>query len=94
MHCSQIRSEGQTTDIWLCFYFTQTKLLALLDLGIWAHTEEDEKENGELEIASGCSKGKILLVLYREHLVGVKEHRFVQNPPTNFLLCLKVCVID
>lgn len=56
MHCSQIRSEGQTTDVWLCFYFIQTKLLALVDLEIWAHKEEDEKENGELEIASSLLK--------------------------------------
>ena len=38
-------------------FILQTKLLAAVDLGIWAHKEEDEIKNVEFEIAVGCSEG-------------------------------------
>ena len=52
-------------------FILQTKLLAAVDLGIWAHKEEDEKKNGELELACSLLRRiRSFLVLARELLVG------------------------
>ena len=50
VHCSQIRSGGQLLTFGFDFIL-QMKLLAVVELGIWSHKEEEEKKNGELEIA-------------------------------------------
>ena len=85
MHCSQ--KSTLKAKLLTC------GLLALVDLGIWAHQEEDGKENGELEIASSLLKRiRSLLVLYREHPAGVKRASLCPSPPIKFLLCLKVYV--
>ena len=52
-------------------FILQTKLLVAVDLGIWAHKEEDEKKNGELELACSLLRRiRSFLVLARELLVG------------------------